>query len=51
MNRPGAVFGMPWAWVYALLQFPAIWFLVSFYHFKVRQLERILEGINEEGER
>lgn len=48
MKRSSFVFGIPWAWVYAFLQFPLTWFFVWFYHRKAKKLEQKVREIKGE---
>lgn len=48
MNKPSFLFGLPWAWVYAILQIPMTWLFCSIYHRKTKKDEQELEAIKGE---
>ncbi|GIO25495.1 DUF485 domain-containing protein [Ornithinibacillus bavariensis] len=43
MNKKSFVTGVTWAWLYAFLQLPFVWFMVWLYHVKAKQFDRRME--------
>lgn len=48
MNKPSFLFGLPWAWIYALLQIPMTWFFCGLYNHNAKKYEQELTTIKGE---
>jgi uncharacterized membrane protein (DUF485 family) len=48
MNEESVISGVTWAWLYAFLQLPFVWFMVWLYHIKAKRFDRQIEEINQE---
>lgn len=47
INEPSFIFGIPWAWLYALSQLPMTWLFGCFYHLLANHLERKIREMSE----